>query len=267
MTPYTILHATDLSPEDGAVFAHAVALARITDGTLFTVHAATGAPAHELPFASDLLHRWADATQQAMGVLTHHRVSHECCDDAVDTLLNYMKRTPHDLLVVGTRQASGLDRVLRGSASEALARNARVPTLFVPHDQPGFVDVPTGLVTLQRVLVPSQDVAAAMTALAWIDAIGARQATAKIDATLVFAGDRAPFALGDLPQYAWVEPHLELVPGPVVATIAACIREHAIDLVVMATRGHDSLGDAVRGSLTERVLHASTRPVVAIPLG
>ena len=37
------------------------------------------------------------------------------------------------------------------------------------------------------------------------------------------------------------------------------------ELIVMATRGHDSLLDALRGSTTEQVLRNSGRAVLAVP--
>jgi len=35
-------------------------------------------------------------------------------------------------------------------------------------------------------------------------------------------------------------------------------------LVVMATRGHDSIGDVLRGSHTDRALHQLRRPILSV---
>ncbi|MEI7932093.1 MAG: universal stress protein [Alphaproteobacteria bacterium] len=37
------------------------------------------------------------------------------------------------------------------------------------------------------------------------------------------------------------------------------------DLIVMATAGHDSVMDALRGSKTEQVLHRARRPLLTAP--
>jgi nucleotide-binding universal stress UspA family protein len=36
------------------------------------------------------------------------------------------------------------------------------------------------------------------------------------------------------------------------------------DLIVMSTQGHDSLGDRIRGSLTERIVRMAPCPVLAL---
>jgi nucleotide-binding universal stress UspA family protein len=41
--------------------------------------------------------------------------------------------------------------------------------------------------------------------------------------------------------------------------------EEEADLIVMATAGHDGFLDAIRGSTTERVLHGTRCPLLAVP--
>jgi nucleotide-binding universal stress UspA family protein len=53
--------------------------------------------------------------------------------------------------------------------------------------------------------------------------------------------------------------------GEVVTEILTLAREHTVDLVVMATQGHDGWLDALRGSTTERVLRGVHCPLLAIP--
>ena len=54
--------------------------------------------------------------------------------------------------------------------------------------------------------------------------------------------------------------------GPVVETIVAVAEEIGADIVAMPTAGHHGLFDALRGSVTERVLHEAPCPVLAIPV-
>jgi nucleotide-binding universal stress UspA family protein len=53
--------------------------------------------------------------------------------------------------------------------------------------------------------------------------------------------------------------------GGVVETIAEVADETSANLVVMATAGHKTLLDALRGSTTEGVVRKAHRPVLAIP--
>ena len=59
--------------------------------------------------------------------------------------------------------------------------------------------------------------------------------------------------------------HRIVRPGPVVGTILEVAEEVSADLIVMATAGHKSVLDALRGSTTEAVLRKSHRPLLAVP--
>ena len=54
-------------------------------------------------------------------------------------------------------------------------------------------------------------------------------------------------------------------PGKVVDEIIAAAEQLPADLVVMATRGHQGLLDALRGSTTEQVVRRAPCPVLAVP--
>ena len=52
--------------------------------------------------------------------------------DAADQLVAFADRTQSQLIVVGTRAARGLDRLILGSVADTVVRNARQPVLVVP---------------------------------------------------------------------------------------------------------------------------------------
>jgi nucleotide-binding universal stress UspA family protein len=54
-------------------------------------------------------------------------------------------------------------------------------------------------------------------------------------------------------------------PGAPEEALPARAEASGADLIVLATEGRRSLGDRLRGSVTERVLAAATVPVLAIP--
>ena len=149
MTPPVIAHTTDLSGDDAAAFVHACALAAASKARLVTVHGnAPGLDANRLPDASVFGARWGLP-------IDHDRMCHECCDDVTDTVLDAIRRIDPQLVVTGTHARHGISALLHASVSEAIARNVRVPTLFVQNQGRGFVDAATGALELRRVLVPA----------------------------------------------------------------------------------------------------------------
>jgi nucleotide-binding universal stress UspA family protein len=57
-----------------------------------------------------------------------------------------------------------------------------------------------------------------------------------------------------------------LADGSVVPRIIQTAAEVEADLIVMSTRGHNGLLDALRGSTTEQVLRQAGRPLLAVPV-
>jgi len=247
-----IAHATDLTGDDNAAFLHASALAAASAAHLVTVHG--NAPASEagrLPDASALAARWGRP-------IWHDRHCHECCDDVSDTVLDAMRTLTPDLIVLGTHARHGVAALFHGSVSEAIARNVTVPALVVPNKTPGFVDPATGAIDLRRILIPAGTADDAERGIA-----AARQLLALVGVTdaeleLLHVGVEDP-ALAKLGV------RVTRTQGPLEEAILEAARARQACLIVMPTRGHDAIGDVVRGSHTERVLREATCPVLAVP--
>lgn len=259
---FVIVHATDLRPEGGAAFAHGLALAREMGAKLYSLYAADSDTASRpMPRAADVQAAWGDAK-----AVDHEAVAHSCCEDPVDTMLDFVRRAAPDLLVVGTTRRKGLGRLLHGSVSEALARNAGKPTLFVPLGETGFVGE-RGALTLRSVVLPVSDVAIARAAVAALDRLIVKSGLTGFEVVLlhVGAGSVDTTAL-DLPARDGLDWRYEQRDGDLVDVVVTCVEEHGADLVVMPTHGEDSLGDVLRGSHTERVMRRAPCPLLAVPL-
>jgi len=61
-----------------------------------------------------------------------------------------------------------------------------------------------------------------------------------------------------------VEMRSVMLGGPAHA-IDAIANQAGADLVVLGTRGHTAVGGLLLGSVTQRLLHIASRPVLAIP--
>lgn len=53
-----------------------------------------------------------------------------------ETVLNMAKEWEADLIISGTHQRKGLNRLLIGSVTESILRDSKVPTLVVPPERP-----------------------------------------------------------------------------------------------------------------------------------
>ncbi|HHH12083.1 MAG TPA: universal stress protein [Sorangium sp.] len=270
-TKLTILHPTDLSPEGELAFAHALRIAVVGESRIRVLHVCP--PGDEksvrwgqFPTADTLLHRWGwledPDDEQALADLGFEVEellvkSH----NPVGALLDYLDEFPADIIVFATRGREGMQRWWYGSVAEPVARISKTMSLFVPHKMAGFVDVKTGKVTLSNVLVPvveDPDPATALRAArALVDALGARD----VRVTMVHVGDPK-----DTPKVHDDDAVLLQRSGNVVDELLAAADEVKANLIVMATKGHQSIFDLLRGSTTEQVLRRAKCPVLAVPV-
>ncbi|MEZ4367312.1 MAG: universal stress protein [Kofleriaceae bacterium] len=253
MSATPIAHTTDATGDDAAAFLHGAALAAASGLPLVTVHGEAAATApHRLPDGATLATRWQRP-------IDHQLRCHACCDDITDNVLDALRHLGPRMVVVGTHARHGLGARLRGSVGEAIARGCGVPTLVVPNEGRGFVDVATGAIDLRRIVVPAQDAASAHVAVAAARGLATLAGTPDVAIELLHAGDRD-------------EPSLLALGLPVVrraGSLTEVVRDRVAEvdarLVVMATHGHDGPIDVVLGSHTERVLRDVAGPLLSVP--
>lgn len=254
----TIAHATAASPDDAVPFAHAVALAHRSGAKLYSVHASDDPrAASRIADANALLASWG-----LEGRVDQERVVHSCCEDPVDTTLDALRGLDPDLVVTGTHQREGVLRFLLTSRAEAIAQHVSVPTLVVPIGARGFVKE-DGQLQLARVFVPIGDDEAARQGCEgarWLLELARAEAG---ELVLLHVGEGTVTA-GETPTPAGWTCLRRQVDGRVEDAILAAATD--ADLIVMATRGHDSVADALLGSHTERVLHRAPCPVLSVPM-
>lgn len=269
----TIVHTTNLQDEERGAFTHAVALALQSRSKLVSLHANDDEAAEaRMPRAVELLVRWkalpsgaAAGDERKLGML-HERILDNCCDDPVDTLVRAVKNAQPQLVVGATSGREGLARTMIGSVAEAVALHVGVPVLLMPIDCRGFVSEETGRSTLRRILVAAGDSAAAETgalhALWLADLLGASD----VEIELLHVEDGAAAPNPRLPERESAHFHMEQAEGPIEQALLQRAQTLRADVIVMATRGHDSLRDVLFGSHAERVLRRAQCPVLCVPL-
>ncbi|MFY0610606.1 MAG: universal stress protein [Hyphomicrobiaceae bacterium] len=260
-----IVHPTDLSPEGDAAFSHALRLAVEFRCRFDVLHVRTINDQEnwaEFPHVRETLARWGllsedaspDDIEAQLGVAL--RKIEIAQHDALRGICTFLTSSPPDLIVLETHSASGLTRWLSGSVSENIVRRTRIPTLFIGTNTRPFVDLESGALQLNTVLVPLARNPSPRGALQILSALLDRL-TARIEA--VHIGDVAPWILDKSGEPIDVR----LLQGPVVESILEATK--TVDMIAMPTEGRHGFLDALRGSTTERVLHQAGCPMLAIP--
>jgi nucleotide-binding universal stress UspA family protein len=186
------------------------------------------------------------------------------------------------LVVTGTHGHTGFNRFLFGSTCEKLLRQSPAPVLAVKQPDAGARFKPdefaidriactTDLSDLSRSVLPF---AAELSATLDAELIVVHVIDARFD-SLPYAAVEAPTrnhlksrAEAVLKEWTqWLKaPQIEsrVLHGIPDKVLAEFVRDHNIDLLIMATHGHGGLAHALLGSTTERVVRTAPCPVLAV---
>ena len=180
-----------------------------------------------------------------------------------------------DLLVMSTRGISGLERIILGSTTEKVVRNAHCPVLTI-HENPQLplkianILLLTDLSELSKHAFPS--------AAELAGAFGAKLTLLHIMETNIPLGEEDENALAD----ALVRVMDGLLAGTVgeelrertdrvvfrssdaASGVAKFCEENPVDLIVMATHGRSGLRKTLLGSVAEKVLRKVEVPLLTV---
>jgi nucleotide-binding universal stress UspA family protein len=264
MTPYRrILMAADLRDVGAKVWRHAVGAAVATGAHLEVAHVrTTPGPNPDLSPAMALLRQWGVSPEDLSMKLVV-----QVGPDPRAVLPWRMTVQDPDLVILGTHQPKGLERAWNGSVGEYLARNAPHEALVVPDSARGLLDGETGEVRLRNVVLPFSEDDCPQRALDAAQRFVGSLTNGPVCFHLIHAG--APTFLPEiaLPDNDQWEFRFDVHPTDqaVGRILEVAVREDA-DLIVMTTRGHDTLGDVAFGSHTDRVMREAPCPVLVVPI-
>jgi len=263
----SIFHPSDFSKASELAFAHALAIALIRKTELVIMHAGRGLLDDwaQFPPVRKTLERWQVLTPGSPRSAVFEKLAIRVTKvssrgNPVQASIEHIEKQQPDLVVLATRGLHGLPLWIKPSVAQAIAGRTRAMTLFVPRGCRGIVSL-DGIIQLRRVLLPIDHQPDAQEAV--MRAVQAAEA---------FGDDAVEIVLlhvnGALPQvnrpesqaYVWKELRRE---GDVVATILDASRE--ADLIIMPTEGRHGVFDALRGSVTERVVRGAPCPVLTVP--
>ncbi len=271
----SVLHPSDFSPASADAFANALAIAlrRRTRLSLFHVVAKDEAVdvLSDFPAVRGTLERWgilqkgsaqADVLRQlGVGVTKVNMRS----GNVVNAVTRYLEEHPTDLIVLATEGRDGLPRWIQGSVAEKVARRAETMTLFVPQGGRGLVSLDDGKVSLRRILVPVDHEPDPQTSVVYATRAAGMADGAEVEIVLLHVGDSQMPRL-DRPKLSYVKWDEVRRSGSPIDEIIKVAGERSVDLIVMATQGHDGILDALRGSVTEQVVRRAGCAVLAVPL-
>jgi nucleotide-binding universal stress UspA family protein len=272
----SVFHPTDFSAASAIAFNHALKIAVMAKAPLRLMHVTPSREAvdfAEFPAVRHTLERWgllpagssqADVFAQT-GVFVEKVASVHV--DPVFAIQDFLRHRPSDLMVLATHQWLEPVRWVKPAVAEPLARATDALTLFIPQGADGFISPRHGTVRVRHILIPVDHHPPAQRALDAAFTVARLLRCPRGRVTLLHVGDRHDRPVVHAPPHeGWTWEHANR-QGEVVAEILTAARAHAVDLVVMATQGHDGWLDALRGSTTERVLRRVRCPLLAVPIG
>jgi nucleotide-binding universal stress UspA family protein len=271
----SILHATDFSEDSEGAFAHALKAAVDERSSLTIIHVSKPCDESDhwesFPSVRSLLARWGLLSEGEERAAVYEKLGVEVekieadGDSVSEAVAAYIEDHPVDLLVLATHGRHGLPRWFHRSVAEPIARNVKIPVLFVPRHQQGFVSTADGSVDLLRVLLPINHEPNPFWAPRFTEAILHAFDVNEAEVTLLHVGSERDVPVvtpSENQRWTW---KTVVKPGKPVDEILAFARQTDVDLIVMTTEGHHGFLDALRGSTTEQVLRHADCPVLMIP--
>lgn len=199
-----------------------------------------------------------------------------------EVIVEYAATHDIDLIVMGTRGRSGLERLLLGSVAENVLRTAGVPIVLVP---PSADIIEIGDGAYDDLLLPTDGSEGArhavelglslasvygstIHALYSVDTsrFSVGEAVAEIYEALEQSGQDALETVRQQANAADVSVVATLATGPAGRAILSYGDEHDIDMIVMGTHGRSSLERYLIGSVTEYVVRRADVPVCCVPM-
>lgn len=270
----SVLCATDLSVSSELAFVHALKIALSGKTSLYVLHADPGSNKEvdwtAFPGARRTLAKWGalpeGSSQADVGSkLGIHLAKISSRDrDPVRAIVRFVDDRESDLIVLATHGRDGLPRWPDGSVAEPVARQADVPTLFIPQGTRGFVDPDSGVLHVHNILTPIDHRPRPQAALREAGRLCRTLAADEVTLHLVYVGEQGDMPAVEIPEGTSFKVMRAARPGSVVDEILAAAAECRADLIVMATGGQEGFLDP-RGSITERVLRHAPCPVLAVP--
>jgi nucleotide-binding universal stress UspA family protein len=289
-----ILCPIDFSEFSARAFRHAVSLAEHYHSSLVALHVVE---MWRYPYAdyattdggdyANLRHSLCNGGKELLGQFVNQHAHGQihpdlaiCEGRASDSILSFAQREKFDLTVMGTHGRRGFDRLMLGSATDRVMREASCPVLAVcqpPHDAVAAgADAPY-VHYLNRILIGTdfsehsdraldyaisvaEEYGAELTVTHVVEDIPSHPENEEFSATTKRRLER----LVPTEKRTAIKTKILVRTGKPYQRIVEYAREAEIDLVVVGVRGAGALDRAIFGSTTYRVIQLGPCPVLAV---
>jgi len=290
----TVLIPTDGSDHATAAAGHALALARRFDATVHVISAVDLVTAGGMFNAGGVDEEFVDRLE-ANAEETIERIETLAGESApIETavvrgtpskaILDYADDRDVDLVAMGTRGRTGVDRYVAGSVTERVVRLADVPVLTAkPTEGEGTegeydeILVPTdgsdhAAAAAEHAVAIARATDARIHALNVVDLAGVGAGSTldppvNLVGRLEDAGTEATEAVAERARDAGVDAVTAVVEGSPSRDVLGYADEHGIDLVAMGTAGRTGLRRILLGSTAERTIRHAEMPVLTVSDG
>lgn len=178
--------------------------------------------------------------------------------DAASGIADFLQRHTPDVVVAASHGRTGVNWWLSGSVAIETLRVTKIPALLLGPAASTFIDEASGRLNLSSVLFPVATSPSPLEASrTFHDLMG--NIPARISHLHVREGG------DDDGRLEGLFPGLAVLHGEIVPTILRAAGDLEAGLIVMPTAGHHGLIDALRGSVTQRLLRDAPCPLLALP--
>lgn len=234
-------------------------------------------PESVITFESDCLDELAgllDATMKRMADRMPHELQRvqriiEADTNPAHAIIQQATRNHTELIVMATHGRGWVRGELLGSTAQNVIRRSLCPVVALRMPEMGLAERRPLHLHIRRILLPTDLSRSSLKAFSVASAL-AKPFGATLTALFVTEQTDVDLARRTLEQF--VKSHCgERVPitcaastGEPAHQIVEYAIQHNVDLIAMATQGHDELHDRLFGSTTERVLRRSPWPVLVV---
>jgi len=283
------MYDTLLVPTDGSAAAttaveQALTLAAQFDATLHAIHVVdrTDYPVETDELAAELAERGTETVDAISERAAEQGV--ECTTEVLDTdnpvheaLIEDATDHNVDLIVMGTRGRTGLNRLVLGSVAERTLRASPIPVLTV-HESADTdqaferILVPTdgsntaSLAATHAIQVAAEaDAALHIVHVVDLTAVSGEYGTGRILETMRTAGQQAVDELVDQATEADISTvEASILSGSPSRAVIDYATDRDVDCIVMGTHGRSGLDRLLLGSVTEKVVRLAEMPVLSV---
>jgi nucleotide-binding universal stress UspA family protein len=276
-----VLVAVDSSEPARAAFDRALAIARVRGAELLVVHAVPATQPFNLR-ARERIALVAKLREAAEGAGVRFAVSVQQGDPAGVIVLHAESRRP-DLIVLGTHQRAGLDRLRAGSVAERVVARAEQPVLIVPAGHAATTDRAfSGIVAavdfseasaraLERARALAREIGAELTVVHVIPGTPEvppylyRYGAVEYRTLQAHDAERQLQALVPEAGVPGGRVRIRVVSGAPDEEITRIATESGADLIVLGVPRRGIVGRAVFGTTASRVARIAAQPILAVP--